>query len=403
MTRREKNKKNQRVKICVLTGTRAEYGLLRSLMRAVMAEPHAELQLVVTGTHLVKDFGHSVDLIRRDGFPIAECIPMYSGDDRRADLPKSLAKLTGKLGPWMIEHHSDFIVVLGDRIEALGGALAGLTANIPIAHLHGGELATGDMDDRIRFAVSSLASLHFVASQESKRRLLRSGEPSDRIFVVGAMGLDEIFDARRSFTRSIRSDFRNRYHFSSDLPLFLVVHHPSGYGADVEYQYMGKLLKELSEYQGIIIGPNNDPGHSGIRRAIRDFMAKKKYKNKQSQWYFIENMSRNDYLLALAEADILIGNSSSGIIEANALGTAVVNIGPRQAGRERNGTAIFDCDYDPDSIRKAIQAALYRTQTHAIHPSRRFGNGHAGETIIRVLMETPCTRELLTKQLFQQK
>jgi UDP-hydrolysing UDP-N-acetyl-D-glucosamine 2-epimerase len=388
-------------KICVLTGTRAEYGLLRSLFQAILAEPHAELQLVVTGTHLVKDFGHSVDLIRRDGFSIAKSIPIYGSGDDRKNLPKSLAKLTGSLGPWMIDHQSDFVVVLGDRIEALGGALAGLSANIPIAHLHGGERATGDMDDRIRFAISSLASLHFVASQESRRRLLQSGEPADRIFVVGALGLDEIFQARRAFDRSQRIAFRQRYQFSSDRPMFLMVQHPSGYGVESEYRYMKNLLEEMSSYQGIIIGPNNDPGHSGIRNAIQKFMTAESTRYDPPRWYFTQNMPRNDYLLSLASADVLIGNSSSGIIEANALGTAVVNVGPRQSGRERNGTAIFDCDYDTISIRKAVKTALYRTQQGPIHSSRRFGSGVAGETIVRILMHTSCTRKLLTKPLFQ--
>jgi UDP-hydrolysing UDP-N-acetyl-D-glucosamine 2-epimerase len=364
-------------------------------MRAVQNHPATELQLVVTGTHLVRDFGYSVDLIRQDGFPIAGKIPMYRGsEDARRELPASLARLVDKLGKWLLKNESDFVVVLGDRVEALGGALAGMTANVPVAHLHGGELATGDMDDRIRFAISSMASLHFVASQESKRRLLRAGEPADRIFVVGAMAIDEIFEARRSFDRQQKQTFRDRYQFSMDKPLLVVVLHPSGYGAETEFRYMTGLLKEAAQYQGLIIGPNNDPGHSGIRRAIEKFMTVKK--NQQS-WRFVENIPRQEYLLAVATADALVGNSSSGIIEANALGTAVVNIGPRQAGRERNGRAIFDCDYDRNAIQTTLTQVSDWAKSHNIHSGRRFGTGQAGETITKILAETQRGRELLVK------
>ncbi len=198
-------------KICVLTGTRAEYGLLRSLMRAIETNPKLELQLLVTGTHLLKEFGESKTLIRHDGFKIAAAIPMYkSAADLRGELPGSLARLVEKTGRWLTEHRSDWIVVLGDRVEAFGGALAGLTANVPVAHLHGGELAAGDMDDRIRFAISSLATMHFVSTAESRGRLIRAGEPPERIHVVGAMAMDEIFQVRRSFLENpnLKKEFR---------------------------------------------------------------------------------------------------------------------------------------------------------------------------------------------------
>jgi UDP-hydrolysing UDP-N-acetyl-D-glucosamine 2-epimerase len=381
--------------VCVLTGTRAEYGLLRSLMRAIEAEPKLNLQLAVTGMHLVKAFGQSETLIREDGFSVDARIPMYSdGDDVRRDLPASLGKLVDKLGCWLIDHHSDFIIVLGDRVEALGGALAGLTASVPVVHLHGGEIATGDMDDRIRFAISAMASLHFVGTSDAKRRLIRGGEPADRIYIMGAIGLDEIFQARKKFDAQTRQNYRDRLGVRRDRPMMVLVQHPCAFGAQQEREYMMKILQAVDQFDGLIIGPNNDPGHSGIRQAIKKFMA---VKNKAGRWQYVENIPRDEYLLAVASADVLMGNSSSGIIEANALGTTVVNIGPRQAGRERNGNAIFDCSYNEKEIRNTLKRTLDFTRSHKVRPSRKFGLGSAGKTVAKVLSQIPADRSLIVK------
>ncbi|MFA5863591.1 MAG: UDP-N-acetylglucosamine 2-epimerase [Phycisphaerae bacterium] len=388
-------------KICVLTGTRSEYGLLRSLMRAIEANPRLELQVVVTGMHLLKEFGRSVDLIRADGFKISSAISMYkTAADVRSELPASVARLVDKLGKCVLEHQSDFIVVLGDRVEALGGALAGLTANVPIAHLHGGELAAGDMDDRIRFAISALASLHFVSTTDAQKRLLRAGEPPDRIFVVGAMAMDEIFQARRSFDPGQRKEFRRKINLPADKPMLVVVHHSCGFGTDREYRYMENIFRAVKGYDGIVIGPNNDPGHSGIRRAIRETFSTRKKMSAGGSWSYFDNLSREDFLMALWSADCLVGNSSSGILEANALYTAVVNIGPRQAGRQRNGNAIFDCNYGLQEIKSAIREALNFSKTHKIHSLSQFGTGQAGEKITQVLSQVSLNRKLIVKTHF---
>jgi UDP-hydrolysing UDP-N-acetyl-D-glucosamine 2-epimerase len=394
-TKSEKGEISKRCKICVLTGTRAEYGLLRSLLRAVEANPKLELQLLVTGTHLLKEFGNSRDLIRRDGFKIAASLPMYkNAKDLRGELPGSLGRLVANTGRWLADHHSDWIVVLGDRVEALGGALAGLTANVPIAHLHGGELAAGDMDDRIRFAISSLATAHFVSTTDSQNRLLRAGEPKERIHVVGAMAMDEILQTRRSFldNPNLKKEFRARFDLPLDRPMFIVLHHPCGFGAEREYQIMKNIFRAVKAGNGIVIGPNNDPGHSGSRRAIGEFFAAR-----PGRWHYCENLAREDFLLALWSADFLVGNSSSGILEANALQTAVINIGPRQAGRQRNGNAVFDCLDCVPEIRAAFDRATPIVRSHKIRSNPRFGKGTAGESIARVLAALKSDRNLLVK------
>ncbi len=387
-------------RICVLTGTRAEYGLLRSLMRAIESHPRLELQTLVTGMHLLKEFGRSVELIRADGFAVSGTIPMYkSARDVRKELPESLARCVAKTGKWLVEHKSDFVVVLGDRVEALGGALAGLTVNVPVAHLHGGELAAGDMDDRIRFAISAMASLHFVSTPSCRERLRRAGEPSDRIFVVGAMAMDEILSVRRMFAGEpkLREDFRTRLGLPVDRPMLIVVQHPCGFGADREYRFMKNILKAVASHDGILIGPNNDPGHSGIRQAIREFLTRKTPSLRKGQWRYFDNLAREEYLLALWSGNLLVGNSSSGILEANALETAVVNIGPRQNGRERNGNAIVDSGYSTSELQCALARALRYSRTHKIHALKHFGAGRAGAMIAKVLAGKGASRNLVVK------
>ncbi len=369
--------------------------MLRSLIRAIEENPRLELQLVVTGMHLVREFGNSVAMIQRDGTKISARIPMYkTAGDVRANYPASLAREVDRLGSWLLKNKTDILVVLGDRLAVLGGALAALTANIPIAHLHGGEIATGDLDDRIRYAVSALASVHFVATDESRKRLLKAGEPPERIFVVGAFGLDEIFEARKSLGAKQQADFRRRWNLPLDKPVVVLVHHPCGYGTRQEYVYAGNILKILKDFDGLIIGPNNDPGHSGIRRAIRQYLADPEFRQ---HWRYVDNLARQEYLLAVTSADLLVGNSSSGIIEANALGTAVVNIGPRQSGRQRNGQAIFDCDYKPDRIRTAMNRAIQFSKTHKIRSDYRFGRGEAGRRTAAILSQIPLTRSTIIK------
>ncbi len=384
--------------ICVVTGTRAEYGILRNLLVAIDSHPSLKLHLVVTGMHLLKEFGRTIDEIKRDGFEIADVVPMYkTADDVRKHLPEALASAEHKIGKFLIENNIDFIVVLGDRLEVLAGALAGLTTNIPIVHLHGGELAPGDMDDRIRYAISALANIHCVATVQAKRRLIRTGQNSKYIFVVGALALDEIFKIKCNFSQATKLEFRRRFELADDRPMLIVLHHPAGFGAELEYRYMKNILRAVSKFQGIIIGSNNDPGHSGIKKAIDEFMEKQ---GNAKRWRYCQSLPRIEFLRALYSANLLVGNSSSGIFEANALQTAVVNIGPRQAKREQNGNAIFDVDYKLSNIRRAIKDALQFAKEKRICSSRKFGKGKASEQIAGILANIEVNRDLLVKKMF---
>ncbi len=392
---RKKVKRN----ITVLTGTRAEYGLLKSLMEAINQHPNLNLQLIVTGMHLVSEFGNTYKEIVKDGFKIDAKIKMYkSAEDVRDNLPSALSNGIEKIGKFLIKSNADFIVVLGDRLEALAGALAGLTAGVPIAHIHGGELAPAEFDNRIRFAISSLANVHFVSTKLSREILLRTGESSERIYIVGAISLDEIFKVKKQFTKETVQEIRTKFNLLIDKPILTVLYHPAGFGKEGEYKNMKTILRACNRYCGIIIGPNNDPGYSGIRKAIKEFLSNDKHK---ANWQYVENLPRKEYLKLIYSSDVLVGNSSSGIIEANALGTAVVNIGPRQMGRERNGNAIFDVDYSYTDIQNTISSLL---SSHTkVSSYKHFGTGKSGKKIAEILSTLKVTRKLLVKSVFQNK
>jgi len=384
-------------KICVVTGTRAEYGLLKSLMEAIAAHPRLRLQLVVTGMHLVPGFGFTVEDIVRDGWKISLKIPIYTGRDRREDLGAALGKLVGELSRWLLAGRSDFVVVLGDRVEALGGALSALASGIPLAHIHGGDIAPGEMDDRIRYAITSLANVHFASTAQSRARLIRTGQSPATVHTVGSIGLDEIYALKQKLSEGNSSDVRRSFGLAENKEMIMVVHHPCGFGAAVEYEHTQAILSACEGYQGLIIGPNSDPGHSGILRAIRQFV---KNRSNCRKWGFFVNLDRTSYLEALWSADVLVGNSSSGVLEANALGTAAVDVGPRQEGRQRNGNAIIHCPYDAGRIRRAIRAGLELGRSRKIRPSRAFGSGRTGPKIADILAELPIDRKLLVKKAF---
>lgn len=388
-------------KICVLTGTRAEYGLLRSLLEAVAGHRRLELRLVVTGMHLVPKFGNTVDDIIRDGWDISFRIPIYSGRDRRAELGGSLGKLVSELSGWLCREKIDHVVVLGDRIEAFGGALAALSAGVSLAHIHGGEIAPGDMDDRIRYAISSLANIHFAATAESRRRLIRFGQPGETIYQVGAIGLDHIYAFKRGAGRPARKldavTIKEQLGLSGEREMIIVVQHPCGFGADAEERHMRHLLAAVGGWQGLIIGPCSDPGHSGILRSIRGHMRGRDGSSGR-RWKFLANLDRDRYLEALWAAEVLVGNSSSGILEANALGTAVVNVGPRQTDRQRNGNTIIDCSHNVRQIRDAVGLALASAGAGRVRPSRSFGAGKSAVSIAAILADIGIDRMFLTKR-----
>lgn len=370
-------------RVAVITGTRADYGLLRSTMEAVRAHPKLKLQVVVTGMHLLRRFGYTVNTIVRDGFGIDARVPMQSGDDSGLDQAKGLARGVVGLAKALERLKSDVAVVLGDRIEAMAGALAAVTTGRIVAHVHGGDLAPGDFDDAMRHAVTKLSHVHFPVTAEAARRIIRMGESAHRVFCVGAPGLDRLRELRESEGHGWRRS-----------GTALIVQHAIGRRVAVERRAMAATLAavERSGLTRTIIYPNTDRGHSGVIDAIETH----RRRSRPEAVRVFRSLDRDAYLRTLLMADVLVGNSSSGIIEAAAAGTPAVNIGPRQNGRQRDRGLVIDVDERVEGIVKAVRRALAKRPI--TRSSTLYGDGHAGERITAVLSCLPLDDNMRRKQ-----
>lgn len=392
-------------RIAVVTGTRAEYGLLISPMRAINAHPALELQVVVTGMHLLPKFGFTVRQVERDGWRIAARIPMQSGSDSRCDQAEGLGRGVAGIARFLVRARSDIVVVLGDRIEAMAGALAAVATGRVLAHIHGGDVAPGDFDDSLRHAITKLAHVHFAATRDAARRIVRLGEDPRRVYVVGAPGLDRLREllaeenllrapagAEGSRAREMNrgspigvADGRERRALRPGTAL--VTYHACGRPAVVEGGTMDAILRAVaaSGLRRLITYPNSDRGHSGVLTAIE----RHRRSSRPGEVEVLKSMARDDFLRALIHADVLVGNSSAGVIEAPLAGTPSVNVGPRQAGRQPGGPTVIPAKESYPAIRAAIRAAL---RCRARPPrSSVYGDGRAGERIASALARIPLS------------
>lgn len=365
-------------KIAVVTGSRADYGLLRGLLTILKSMDDIDLQIVVCGMHLVDKFGQTWRAIEADGFTIAAKIDLELGSDS----PKAVARSTGlgvvgfsealpRLAP-------DLLVVLGDRFEILSAAVAATLLNIPIAHIHGGEVTAGAFDDAIRHAVSKMACIHFVAAEPYRRRVIQMGEQPDFVFNVGAPGLDQAEAApmmdRAELLRTLGIDGPEQF--------LLVTLHPTTAQPEADAATTAALLGALAHIEDrsiIFTGVNADPGHSAIDDAIRAFVA-----TRAGRARLFPSLGSARYWAALRLAEAVAGNSSSGILEAPAAGTPSINIGDRQLGRLR-ARSIIDCPADE----QAVLDALKRIRNGAIGASEfldpPYGRGGASAKIAAIL------------------
>ncbi len=374
MTEKKRSARVRRV--AVVTGARAEYGLLRSTMEAIARRRGMRLQVVVTGMHLLRKFGRTVDDIERDGWRIDARVKMQSGRDEALDQAVGLSRGVAGMASYFEQADTDVAVVLGDRIEAMAGALAAVTTGRFLAHIHGGDVAPGDFDDPLRNAISKLAHLHLPATQRARKRLLAMGESEDRVHVVGAPGLDRLAQLIKS--PSCRTPPQRRA---------LIVQHPCGRSPAKEQRVMTALLRAVDEtdLNSTIVYPNSDRGHTGIVAAIDAH--RRSCSNGRVE--VVRSLDRDAYLHRLMAAAVLVGNSSSGIIEAATAGTAVVNVGGRQAGRERSGPSIVDAGESRESIREALQKALRKRPI--IGRETIYGDGGAGRRIAQQLARMPLS------------
>lgn len=366
-------------RVAVVTGTRAEFGLLESVLQAIARRRRIEYRLIVTGMHLLRKFGRTLDEIRTKGYRIDAAVRMQSGRDDAVGQAGAVARGVGGIARAVEDLDCEVVLVLGDRIEAFAGATAGALARRVVAHIHGGDRAPGDLDEALRNAITRLAHVHFAASQDAADRLERMGEPPDRIHLVGAPGLDAI----RQFCRAEKPAHARRMLRASlgeiaERPYAVAVQHAFGRGPAVEARAMRAVVQAVrrSGLAGVAIWPNSDPGHDGIIRELEKLAA-------ASGWRVFRSLRREDYLRAVQHAAVLVGNSSSGIIESASLGVNAVNIGLRQEGRLRCGDNVIDANETTAAVERAIKAALARSRPD---PDRSvYGDGRAGERIASLL------------------
>lgn len=366
-------------KIALFTGTRAEYGLLYWLMKDLQANDQFELQVIVSGMHLSPEFGETWREIEQDGFHIDAKVEMLLSSNTPVGVVKSMGIGTLGFADALDKLQPDMVVVLGDRFEALAFVQAALIMQIPIAHLHGGEITEGAYDDAIRHAISKMANLHFVAAESYRRRVIQMGESPDRVFNVGAIGLDHL---RRSPKMSL-AELAESLDFPLRLPYLLVTYHPvTAEEENPEQSFMALLgaLDAFPEHQIILTYPNADNGGRAIIPLLEAYAQRH-----PERVLAIPSLGFRRYLSAVSMASAVVGNSSSGIIEVPAFGVPTVNIGVRQRGRLAAGS-VLHCEPDAEAIERVLRLALSEefsdSSKSTVNP---YGQGNAAEAIVSVL------------------
>ncbi len=344
-------------KICVITGTRAEYGLLYWLMKEIQADSALRLQIVVTGAHLSPEFGVTYKIIENDGFVIDEKIEMLLSSDTSMGVTKSMGVALIGLADAFARLVPDIVVVLGDRYEILAAAEAALVANIPIAHIHGGEITEGAIDDSIRHAITKMSHLHFVAAPEYRNRVIQMGENPAYVYEVGAVGIDNIVKMPLMSLDELEQNLQ----FSLGEKFFLVTYHPVTVTAARKADALQNLFDALDafpDYRVLITKSNSDAGGREINRRLDVYAAARK-----DRVFCHASLGHLRYLSAMKHATAVVGNSSSGLLEAPVLKTPTVNIGARQKGRLRY-PSVIDCleETGPiaDALRKVVSEKFNR-------------------------------------------
>lgn len=372
-----------------VTGTRADFGLMADVLARIHAHPGLQLKLAVTGMHLSPAFGDTVREIEARGLPIVARIPTEVESRSPAAMARGIGQMVVALTEVLEREHPDLMLLVGDRGEMLAGAIAALHLGIPNVHLHGGE-RSGTVDEPVRHAITKLSHWHFVATATSRERVIRLGERPEHVWVTGAPSLDglgAVLDAPRGQTLA-------RLGLGAGARYALVLFHPvvqQMHDAATQTHALAEALERVAgehDLQLVWLEPNADAGSGGILQALDAATARL-----GDRLVRITHLAREHYLEALRHAEVLVGNSSSGIIEAASLGTPVVNIGDRQRCRERNANT-RDCRVDVLAIEGALRQALLHGRSS---PTNVYGDGHAIERIIRLLVETPLAADLLEK------
>jgi UDP-N-acetylglucosamine 2-epimerase (non-hydrolysing)/GDP/UDP-N,N'-diacetylbacillosamine 2-epimerase (hydrolysing) len=382
-----------RRKVCIVTGTRAEYGLLYPVMKAVQRHPSLELSILATGMHLMPEFGYTIKEIEADGFVIQASVPMYLSGDTTATTVKGLGIGIIGITQALEQIKPSIVVILGDRDEGLAAAIAGAHMYIPVCHIHGGDSTGGScIDESIRHAITRFAHVHFPATPKHAERLIRMGEEEWRIHVVGPLGIYSMREA----------DFTNRVELCLNLdldakePILIVIQHPVTIQVGRAHEQMRETMEALVEVkkQAVVIYPNADAGGRAMIDVIKEY----------SNFSFIKTFKNLPYLTfnsLMKAADVIIGNSSAAIVDAPLFGLPAVNIGSRQESRERAAN-VFDVSHKKGEIVKAIQRILGDEELRERlqkAPNPYDVEGKGAQEIVKVLSTMDVNERLLQRNL----
>lgn len=376
------------MKICIVSGSRADYGLLYWLMRDIQDDPDCELQVAVTGMHLSPEFGHTWKLIEHDGFNIDVRVETLLSSDTATGIAKAVGLGVIGFADAYQQLKPDVVVLLGDRYEIFAAAQAAYLAGIPIAHIAGGDVTEGAFDEAIRHGITKMAHLHFVTNEDAARRVRQLGEMPERVYVVGSPGIDYIRRAKLMGRKELEEALGIRLARRN----FLVTFHPVTLSSRPVEEQLDALLLGLQDFLDgdthiVFTRPNSDTGGRAIIQRLDEFVASHDHAS------VFTSLGQVRYLSLAALVDIVIGNSSSGLYEVPSLKRPSVNVGERQKGRLA-AASVIHCATEPAAITAAIRRALAADCSDVVNP---YGDGNASPRILAAIKNMPSREELLMK------
>ena len=380
------------IKILVITSTRAEYGLLKNFISLSSKSKKLKLQLIVTGTHLEKEFGYTIHEIKQDGFNNYIKLKYLTGKDTTISITKSVGFGMYKFGKIFKKIKPDLLVVLGDRYELISACYAATLARIPICHFHGGEQSQGVIDDVTRNCITKLSHIHFVATEKYKKRIIQMGENPKNVYNIGGLGAENV----KKNNKLSKKLLEKKYNIKISEPFCVVTFHPetlSNIKIELQIKPLLNVLANINNLNMIFTSPNADLGYKKIISMI------KKFANKDpKKIFYIKSFGKNYYSL-LAHSEFMIGNSSSGILEFPSFKKPTINIGDRQNGREK-ALSIIDCKNNKESIKNAINKARSKKFLFKLKNVKNpYDNGLASQKAIKII-ENVNYKNILKKIFF---
>lgn len=378
----------KKIKILVTTGTRADYGILRSLLKKISQSRKLQLILIVTGSHLSRNHGNTIEEIKKDGFKISAKINIVPKKDDGFNTSMAIGKGVIEFSKCFKKLQPDLNIVIGDRYEMLSSAIAAYHQNIPNVHIHGGD-KSGGLDEYTRHAITKISNIHFAATKKSATRIKKMGENPKYIIQTGSLSIDEVIENKISSLEELNL----KYNLNLTGNEIIVLQHPDTTEPDKSKEQMLSTLRAVikTKHNAIIIGPNIDTGNNSINRMIQKF-------TKYNSIKFFRSLPREDYLGLLNNCKLLIGNSSSGIIESTFFKIPVINIGDRQKGREQGPNVINVRIFSQKLISIALKKALLMPKS-TLRIKHVYGNGLAAKKIIQYLEKIDVEQIILKKEI----